>query len=278
MTSHLYQDEWQNAVRISDFEQFEGETTFQHVAAKFVVSGEETYLINGKKFHVNTGEYLIGNNNLLSEVIIKNKTKGLCIDISTDIITEIIQTKFDNADLAEFICTDKFLVNKYYAEHTHLGHSLFQVTEALHQHPTDRLFSSELFYSIGEHIVIDQSLIFEQFSKLNYKKPEVNEEVFRNLLNSKQYMDAYFLNPIGLEELVNVAFMSKYAYIRLFKHTFGVTPYQYLLQKRLQHAKTLVMKGEKITEVALKTGFADTPTFSKAFKHFFGHSPTQYCK
>ncbi|MBC8883354.1 hypothetical protein H9X57_07655 [Flavobacterium piscinae] len=152
MKNNLYHDPQHNAVRVSEFERFEGETTFQHVAAKFVVSGQETYYVNGKKFQVKQGEYIIGNNNLLSEVTIQSKTKGLCVDISTDIISEIIQDKFDNTDLEEFMITDKFLVNKYHAQHTGLGHSLHQVANSLLNETTPTLFTTELFYSIGEQI------------------------------------------------------------------------------------------------------------------------------
>ncbi|MBC8883355.1 helix-turn-helix transcriptional regulator [Flavobacterium piscinae] len=107
----------------------------------------------------------------------------------------------------------------------------------------------------------DQSLIFEQFSKLNYKKQEVQEEVFRNLLQSKYYIDAHYLDPIGLEELIQVACISKYAYIRLFKHTFSVTPYQYILQKRLQTAKERLLGGEKNSCCCDSNGVCGYPYF-----------------
>ena len=272
MNEKLYSDKLNNAVRLSEFEKFQGETTFNNVAAKFVVSGQETYIVNGKKFLVNEGEYILGNNNQLTEVIISQKTLGLCIDISNDIIVEIIKNKFENNDLNEFIISDKFLINKYHSHNTNLGHSITQLSSKI-LNDKDELLRTELFYSIGESIVNDQSIIFEQYSKLNFKKQIVNEEVFRNLLKAKELIDDCFLNKISIEELSRTALISKYAFIRLFKTTFGLTPYHYILQKRLRFAKELLVKGEKPVIVAQKTGFADLPSFSKAFKNYFGLSP-----
>ncbi len=275
MNKTLYQDSSENALRLSKFEQFSGQTSFNNLAAKFVVKGSETYILNGKKFRVNQGEYMIGNNNALSEVMISEKTVGLCLDISNAIITEILDTLYENPDLNDFILSDKFLINKYNGQNSTLGHRLNELSKVLLDPNVDQILTSEFFYSIGESIVVDQTLIFEQFSKLNFKKQVVNEEVFRNLLEAKNYIDEHFLNEINLDHLVRVAFISKYAFIRLFKTTFSISPYQYVLQKRLVYAKTCLQKGMPIADIAIQVGFADTPAFSKAFKQTFGLAPSK---
>ena len=272
----LYKDDENNSLRISEVYQFNGEVSFSNVAAKFVIKGEETYIINNKKFQVKKGEYIIGSNNQLSEVSINDQTVGLCVDISNDIISEILETLFDNPDLEEFLLTDRFLINKYNSDHTNLGIKLNQLSRALWLQNKNGFLSTELFYSIGEHIVHDQAIVFEQLSKLNYKKQEVSEDVFRNLLNAKYYIDDCFLNPIHLEDLVGISHISKYAFIRLFKITFGITPYHYIIQKRLNYAKHKILKGAKVSDVAIETNFADAASFSKAFKAYFGLSPTKF--
>lgn len=278
MNKDIYKDEEKNAIRISELNTYSGEVHFSNVAAKFVLEGKETYIVNNKKFQVNKGEYIIGNNNQLSEVNINQNTVGLCIDISNDIIAEIIETVFENPDLQEFLLTDNFLINKYNSERTNLGHKINQLSKELLTHHNSGLLSNELFYSIGENIVHDQALIFEQLSRLNYKKQEVSEDVFRNLLNTKNYIDDCFLNSINIADLMSVSLISKYAFIRQFKQTFGITPYHYILQKRLNYAKQKLLAGSKIMDLAIETNFADTASFSKAFKAHFGMSPSKFCK
>lgn len=278
MNKNIYKDKNSNAIRVSEVNKYTGEVHFSNVAAKFVLEGKETYIVNNKKFQVKKGEYIIGNNNQLSEVNINENTVGLCIDISNDIISEIIETVFENPDLQEFLLTDNFLINKYNSERTNLGLKINQLSRELLSQNNSGLLSSEFFYSIGENIVHDQALIFEQLSRLNYKKQEVSEEVFRNLLNTKNYIDDCFLNPINIDDLVGVAMISKYAFIRQFKQTFGITPYHYILQKRLNYARQKLLTGSKIIDLVVETNFADTPSFSKAFKAHFGMSPSKVVK
>lgn len=278
MTKEVYLDQHQNAIRTSEFNSFDGLTSFRNLAVKFVLRGKESYYLHNKKYDVKSGEYIIGNNDRLSEVKIKENTVGLCIDISNEIIREVLDSMFENADFAEFLLEDRFLVNKYNAQNTTLGYRLSELSNSLIANKEDTLLNTELFYSVGENVVVDQAVIFEQLSKLNYKKQQVSDEVFRNLLDAKNFMDDCFLHNLNLDQITLTAKLSKYAFIRLFKQTFGITPYHYLLQRRLHFAHSQIEKGKTIADVALETQFADTASFSKTFKQYFGVSPSRIGK
>lgn len=275
MNRLVFEDEKKNALRLSDYETFEGTTTFNQLAAKFVLEGEETYWIKGRKFVVKKGEYLVGNNKMLTEISIKNPTKGLCIDISTHIISEIASTFFDNADLNDFLTSENLLTHKYKSNHTSFGLKINQIAQHLDV-AFDRtsLLNTEFFYSVGESIVMDQALVFKELYRLPFKKQEVNEEHYRRLTDARNYLDDLFLTHVTVDLLAEKACMSIYNFLRLFKLTFGITPYHYLLQKRLLHAKNLILQGTSIQEVALHCLFADTASFSKAFKQTFGCAPS----
>jgi AraC-like DNA-binding protein len=279
MNTSIYSDKYQNAVRLSAFDHFNGMTKFNQVAAKFVLTGKETYILEGRKYLVESGEYIIGNNQTLSEVNISEHTKGICIDISNSLIEEIVTCYFEQSDLLEFMLTDKFLVNKYNSSRTSLGLKLNTLSNKLsNQNPKTLFINTELFYSIGESIVIDQAQIFSEYTKLTFKKQIVNKDHYRNLLKTKNYIDDCFLQTIHINELAELAFMSKFAFIRLFKQIFGLSPYQYLLKKRLYYSKQLLTKSFPINEIATTLHFADTPSFSKAFKATFGTAPTAFYK
>lgn len=240
MNKQVYTDFTENALRLSEFEKFSGNTKFHNLAAKFVVAGQETYHLNGKKFTVNAGEYIIGNSNHIPDVEISTKTVGLCLDISRDIISEIISETFNSKDLEEFIMTDKLLINTYNVNNTHFGSQLNLLSDNLTFLDSNKSLSNEFFYEMGESFVHDQALIFKQISRLEFKKQQVNEDVFRNLFRAKNYMDECFLSDINLDQLIDIAYISKFAFIRLFKQTFGSAPYNYIKQKRLTHALKLL--------------------------------------
>jgi AraC-like DNA-binding protein len=86
------------------------------------------------------------------------------------------------------------------------------------------------------------------------------------------------LDNFSLEQLSKQAGISKYHFIRVFKHVFGVSPYQYQKRKRLVEARNLINQGLTIQETAILLGYADVPTFSKAFKQHFGRAPSHLIK
>lgn len=278
MIRDLHTDIHKNRVSFSAFQKFEGTTRFNEVAAKFVLSGEETYYLQRRKFTVKKGEYIIGNGGHFAEVEMKSPTSGLCLDISHEVIKEVADLYFEQSDFIEFLLGDAFLINTYKTQNTSLGLQLQSlVLNRLQADKTleSNLFTEELFLSLGESIVLDQSKVFGELSKLKFKKRIVSDENYRRLSAAKDFIDEEFTTDISVENLTQIACMSKFNFIRLFKLSFGISPYRYLLSRRLNYAKALILNGEKVTEVAFKTGFADVAAFSKAFKAQFSVAPSK---
>ena len=61
---------------------------------------------------------------------------------------------------------------------------------------------------------------------------------------------------------------------RLFKGKYGIGPKEYLTRVRLNKAKWLLSKEYSVAECASMVGYSDTFTFSKAYKKFYGVSPS----
>lgn len=277
MNKTLYQDEQNNAIRFSSLKKAEQAIQFKGLAVKYVAAGKEMYCVNNKKFVVHEGEYLIGNDFTQSMVKIDHHedVKGLCIDISPKIIEEVADFHaVSGADLTDFLLSDQFFVNRYNAKHTSLGYGLREINRKIGVGAiSNELQNSELFYSLAEAIVTDQRLVFEQLHKLPFKKWDTNEQVLRGLMEAKLFMDERFLENVSLDHLCLQIGISKYHFIRLFKHLYGVSPYHYQKFKRLEHAQSLIQSGWSVAQVALEVGYADVPTFSKAFKLLFGFTP-----
>jgi AraC family transcriptional regulator len=65
--------------------------------------------------------------------------------------------------------------------------------------------------------------------------------------------------------------------VRQFKSVFGRTPYQYLIDIRLQHAAYLLMQTpDDIRDITWASGFNDTSAFCRAFRAAYGTSPGQF--
>ncbi len=79
------------------------------------------------------------------------------------------------------------------------------------------------------------------------------------------------------DALLTDLYCTKSHAIRVFKKAFGITPYNYLLQRKLAHAKMLLENSAmSIRDISLALGFRDSHYFSNFFKKEVGVSPLQY--
>lgn len=94
----------------------------------------------------------------------------------------------------------------------------------------------------------------------------------------KKYIDTRFLEICSLEDLSR-HFGYTYSHIsKLFKKAYGVTPSDYLLEKKMEYACTLLKEGAKLEEIMVALGYSTTFNFSRAFKKRLGLSPSAYRK
>jgi AraC family transcriptional regulator len=96
----------------------------------------------------------------------------------------------------------------------------------------------------------------------------------------KQVVDfahSYMQFNIGLHELAGLVHLSPYHFGRLFKQTVGKSPYQFILQLKIDCAKKLIkQKNGPISEIAYQLNFSDQSHFSNAFRKAVGVSPRQF--
>jgi AraC family transcriptional regulator len=91
------------------------------------------------------------------------------------------------------------------------------------------------------------------------------------------YVETRLSTNIGLTELADLVGYSPNQLVRLFKSSFGVSPYQYVLQRRVERAKSLLRANRhSLAEVALTCGFATQSHFSACFKARTGLTPGAY--
>ena len=94
-----------------------------------------------------------------------------------------------------------------------------------------------------------------------------------------KYIDENFIQDIDIQTLAEMSGYS-YDYFRhLFKEESGVSPKNYIIDKRINFAKKLLTESENtISEVAQKSGFSNGPQFTVIFKDRTGLSPMQFRK
>lgn len=91
------------------------------------------------------------------------------------------------------------------------------------------------------------------------------------------YIEAHLAEEVRLSTLAALVELSPYHFARAFKQSFGVPPHRYHVLRRIERAKSLLAEaGNSVTAIALTVGFAETSSFSAAFRKLTGTSPRDY--
>ena len=105
-----------------------------------------------------------------------------------------------------------------------------------------------------------------------------NQEQIQTVIGVRDYIDNNYETDLTLDFLSHTRFVSKYHLLRLFKKHYGLTPRQYLIDKRIEKSKEQLKKGMLVTETCFEVGFESLGSFSTLFKTKTGKSPSEYQK
>jgi AraC-like DNA-binding protein len=99
----------------------------------------------------------------------------------------------------------------------------------------------------------------------------------RHLLRARDLIDGRYAESLDLEALARAAHVSPRHFSRCFRRTFGETPHQYLLTRRIERARHLLRTTDlQVAEICLAVGFTSVGSFTTTFRRRVGVSPTAY--
>lgn len=90
------------------------------------------------------------------------------------------------------------------------------------------------------------------------------------------YIDANIGEDISLSRLAAIAGMSRFRVIRSFRRELGLTPYAFVLSRRVTRARQHLAAGATPADTAYAFGFADQPHFTRVFKAMTGVTPARF--
>jgi len=121
---------------------------------------------------------------------------------------------------------------------------------------------------------VQHSLIYTAAHRLG---PLVDDELFRRLCRSRDYLAARIDQPLRLSDAAREACLSPFHYHRLFARTFGETPHEFLTRVRIDNAKRMLALDQlPVTEVCFAVGYESLGSFSSLFRTMVGYSPSEY--
>lgn len=142
----------------------------------------------------------------------------------------------------------------------------------------ESLLDSDVF---GADVLIQSSiahlfvLINQAFRTAKNRTSNIMPKLIRDLLH---YIDSNLSEKITLETLEHTFYLNGTYISRQFKKHTGLTLRNYLLERRISYARTLLASDLSITEVCQQAGFSDYANFIRSFTKIVGISPGKYAK
>ena len=133
--------------------------------------------------------------------------------------------------------------------------------------PGERLLGSSLAHEMTSHVLLTQVGLRQGLKVKGGLAPHLRRRL-------AEYIEQHLDQPLSLGELAQLAALSEYHFVRMFRTSFGLPPHRYVLQRRLLRARQLLQHSRlPLGEIALACGFASASHFSNRFRAAFGAAP-----
>lgn len=96
------------------------------------------------------------------------------------------------------------------------------------------------------------------------------------LRKARDVIDREYAQPLDVPTIASRAFMSPAHFSRQFRATYGETPYNYLMTRRIERAMALLRDGMSVTDACMAVGCTSLGSFSSRFTELVGETPSSY--
>ena len=132
--------------------------------------------------------------------------------------------------------------------------------------------ASELFCSGALTMLLCLLYRVRTGEETDHAEPE-QQELLANILD---YIDRHLPEKLSMKSVSTEFLISQSALGQLFKKHLGISFYKFIVEKRLNEAKLLIVRNTPLKEIPDLCGFSDYSAFYKAFTQKYGISPRTY--
>jgi YesN/AraC family two-component response regulator len=124
--------------------------------------------------------------------------------------------------------------------------------------------------------IVINSYYYDKLGLINFKNNFDAEASYliKKVLN---FIDANIENKIEIDDLVALTKWSKHHFVRMFTSQMNISPYNYVLKIKIEHAKIMILKkNTKLESIAFDLGFQSYVNFARTFKNYTKFSPKEF--
>ena len=238
-----------------------------------LIEGDLTYFIEGKAYNLKPWDILFVNKNEIHKPVVNPDKYYERIVIW---LNEDFMVKYDKYNNNLLKCFEEAVKNNYNL--LRLNISSIEVIKKLIRDIQSCNNSDEFGSEILKESLFIQLMVLMNRLFLNSNKDRDIEDIqydktIEGVLN---YINSNLSNNLSIDTIASEFYISKYYLMRKFKKQIGSSIHNYIVQKRLFLAKSLIAEGLSMNSVCSGCGFNDYSSFVRAFKKVYGVYPSNY--
>ncbi|WP_326831220.1 AraC family transcriptional regulator [Anaerococcus porci] len=232
----------------------------------FIIDGNGKFSIEDKMIDVKKDDFLIINSNV-GHSIYSSKDDENLIYVSFGVDSIFVKSVDNNENLEE----DKYYYNSIDEMKDYFLNSFNDINNEFNS--KDPYSKSMANAKASEFVITLLRNLSDEFKITNDIK--INKQIDY----IKNFIDNNYSEDIRLENLSKMAYMNKFHLISEFKQNYRVTPIEYLILKRIEVTKNLLIStNHSMEEISSIVGFNSQSYFNQVFKKKVGITPSQFRK
>lgn len=238
----------------------------------FFISGKVAYLIEGKTYNLKPYDVLFVSSSEVHKPIISPDETYERIIIWVN--PEFLERLGNGCDLMS--CFKSKLRGE--SNLIRLNPDFHENIKCLFKNLSDEASSSKFGSTILYNALFIELMVLLNRICLDSKDSFTPDDIKynENIKKIINYINSNLTEDLSIENISQRFFVNKYYLMHNFKAQTGYSLHNYITQKRLINAKSLIKKGCPVTEACIESGFNDYSSFVRAFKSLFGQPPKAY--
>jgi AraC-like DNA-binding protein len=254
------------------------------LSIKSFFNGQAHYTSEGGHHAVNDSTYLILNHGQPYTIEIESgqRVESFCIFFTLQLTQMVYQNMHESVEEALAFPMNKETAVPYFFDRTYphdhvLSPTLQKLRRACTVGIPEAGWLIEQFHDLLHLLFKVHARTITEVNSLPAARFATREELYRRLHYARDYADAFFTDPITINDMAETAGLSANHLLRMFRQLFHQSPYQYIMSRRLEHAQFLLRHTDRpVTDICLAVGFESLGSFSWLFRRRTGISPREY--
>lgn len=254
-----------------------------HLSLKTFSGGQAFYNVGAGNYVVNDDSFLLVNEHQSYTVTIDAEpfVESFIIFFETGFVEDIERNlKESNSQLLDnptkpLTKKIEFIPRLY--SRKFIENPLRELRNTIQSIKDEQLWLKEKLCEIMTGLLAARQETLKEIEQIPAIRAATREEIYKRIYRARDFAEAFFYEPITLDEIAKVACLSPNHLLRCFKQVFHQTPHQYLTALRLREAQKLLTKTNlSVINICQAVGFHSQSSFSLLFRRHLGISPEKY--